>query len=462
MKHYFQNSLRALFLSLSVFLSLPIMAVCVEIDGINYDLVEKTHEATVLYKSSGSYSGDIVIPESVEYEGNYPHEGTTYRVISIGFNAFRGCSGLTSVTIPNSVAEIGIQAFDGCSGLTSVTIPNSVHGIGKWAFRDCTGLTSVTIGNGVSYVGIGDEAFKGCTGLTSVHISDLAAWCKVDFASDDSNPLNYAHHLFLNGEEVKDLVIPNGVQSIGEYAFYRCFGLTSVTIPNSVTSIEPYAFWGCPGLTSVIIPDNVTYLGERAFQSCPGLTSATIGNSVTSIGEYAFSNCTGLASVIIGNSVTSIEFGAFAGCGLKSVTIPNSVTSIGSFAFQGCLGLTSATIGNSVKRIEKYAFADCRELLDVYCYADKAPYTGDNVFKNSYIGRAYLHVPAASIENYKAKTPWNEFGKIVALTEEGTDIEKLKSENGTTESMFFDLNGRRVQKAQKGIYIQNRKKVLVK
>ena len=286
MKHYFQNSLRALFLSLSVFLSLPIMAVCVEIDGINYDLVEKTHEATVLYKSSGSYSGDIVIPESVEYEGNYPHEGTTYRVISIGFNAFRGCSGLTSVTIPNSVAEIGIQAFDGCSGLTSVTIP------------------------------------------------------------------------------------------------------------NSVTSIESYAFWGCPGLTSVIIPDNVTYLGERAFQSCPGLTSATIGNSV--------------------------------------------------------------------KRIEKYAFADCRELLDVYCYADKAPYTGDNVFKNSYIGRAYLHVPAASIENYKAKTPWNEFGKIVALTEEGTDIEKLKSENGTTESMFFDLNGRRVQKAQKGIYIQNRKKVLVK
>ena len=383
MKHYIQNSLRALFLSLSVLLSLPIMAVCVEIDGINYDLVEKTHEATVLYKSSGGYSGDIVIPESVEYEGNYPHEGTTYRVISIGFNAFRGCYGLTSVTIPNSVAEIGIQAFDGCSGLTSVTIPNSVHGIGKWAFRDCTGLTSVTIGNGVRYVGIGDEAFKGCTGLTSVHISDLAAWCGVNFGSDYSNPLNYAHHLFLNGEEVKDLVIPNGVKSIGEYAFYSCFGLTSVTIPNSVTSIESYAFWGCPGLTSVIIPDNVTYLGERAFQSCPGLTSATIGNSV--------------------------------------------------------------------KRIEKYAFANCRELLDVYCYAEKAPYTGDNVFENSYIGRAYLHVPAASIENYKAKTPWNVFGKIVALTEEGTDIEKLKSENGTMESMFFDFNGRRVQKAQKGI-----------
>ena len=94
MKHYFQNSLRALFLSLSVLLSLPMLAVHVEIDGINYDLVEKTHEATVLYKSSGSYSGDIVIPESVEYEGNYPHEGTTYRVISIGFNAFRGDSNM--------------------------------------------------------------------------------------------------------------------------------------------------------------------------------------------------------------------------------------------------------------------------------------------------------------------------------------------------------------------------------
>ncbi len=462
MKHYLQNSLRALLLSLSVILSLPMLAVEVEIDGIKYALVEKTHEATVLSKKNGSYSGDIVIPESVEYEGYYPDEGTTYSVTNIGLSAFRGCSGLTSVTIPNSVTEIGIQAFDGCSGLTSVAIPNSVKSIGKWAFRSCTGLTSVTIGSGVSYIGIGDEAFKGCTGLTSVHISDLAAWCKTDFASDYSNPLCYAHHLFLNGEEIKDLVIPNSVTSIGEYAFQSCFGLTSVTIDNSVTSIRGYAFWGCPGLTSVTIPNSVTYLGERVFANCPGLASVTIGDGVTSIGEYAFLGCSELTSVTIGNSVTSIEFGTFAGCGLKSVVIPNSVKSIGGYAFQGCSKLTSVTIGNSVTRIEKYAFRDCRELLDVYCYAEKVPSNESNIFDNSHLGRACLHVPAASIESYQAKTPWNQFGKIVSLTDEETGIEEVKSGNRTAEPVFFDLNGRSVQNPQKGIYIQNGRKVLVR
>jgi hypothetical protein len=167
-----------------------------------------------------------------------------------------------------------------------------------------------------------------------------------------------------------NVVIPATIDSmpvlkIGEYAFYRCRGLTSVTIPNSVTSIEEYAFDGCIGLTSVTIGNSVTSIGVYAFEWCSGLTSVTIGNSVTSIGDAAFSGCTNLTSVTIPNSVTSIGNEAFDGCiGLTSVTIGNSVTSIGEYAFVFC-GLTSVTIGNSVTSIGFGAFEYCRSLTSV-------------------------------------------------------------------------------------------------
>ena len=316
----------------------------------------------------------------------------------IGDGAFFSCLSLTSIEIPNSVTSIGEDAFYGCSSLTSVTIPNSVTSIGS-------------------------SAFDGCTGLTSVHISDIAAWCAISFGD---NPLYYAHNLYLNGELVTNLVIPNSVTSIGESAFRGCSSLTSVTIPNSVTSIGYMAFWYCSGLTSIEIPDSVTSIGSYAFSGCIGLTSVTIGNSVTYIGIRAFEDCTGLTSVVwdakdcstsggFGSQVTSFVFGngvetipayCCSGMNITSITIPNSVTSIrdnafydcssltspvynahvfafmptsysGAFtipdgiesitgaAFYGCTGLTSVTIPNSVTSIGESAFDGCTGLTSV-------------------------------------------------------------------------------------------------
>ncbi len=264
-------------------------------------------------------------------------------VKNIGDYAFYDCTGLTSVTIPNSVTSIGYRAFAYSNFLKSITIPDSVTNIGDGAFSDCTELTSITIGNSVT--SIGNSAFWGCERLTSI-------------------------------------TIPNSVTNIGEYAFNYCSGLTSVTIGNSVTSIGNYAFSGCVGLTSVTIPNSVTSIGDSAFGGCSGLTSVTIGNSVTSIGSGAFSGCTELTSITIPNGVTSIGNSAFFDCtGLTRITIPNSVTNIGNSAFSSCGGLTSITIPNGVTSIGEGAFFDCWGLKKVY-------YTGtEEQWKKISIGR---------------------------------------------------------------------------
>ena len=218
--------MKKLFL-LAVLMLFPMLASAdaVEINEIYYKLIEKAGQAEVT-KNPNSYSGSVVIPESVVYEGK------NYSVTSISDYAFRDCSGLTSVTIPNSVTSIGEGAFLGCRRLTSVTIPNSVTSIGYETFSCCSGLTSVTIPNSVT--SIGKEAFYNCSGLTSV-------------------------------------TIPNSVTSIGERTFYDCRGLTSVTIPNSVTSISDYAFFDCSGLTSVTIGSGVKQINQQAFAVCKEL-----------------------------------------------------------------------------------------------------------------------------------------------------------------------------------------------
>ena len=298
-------------------------------------------------------------------------DGTSYSVTGIGT-----CTD-TDIVIPNTheglpVTSIGEWAFYDCDSLKSITIPDSVTSIGNSAFYGCFSLTSITISDSVT--SIGDYVFYDCIALTSVHITDLAAWCNIDF-NYISNPLYYAHNLYLDDNLVTELIIPDSVTSIGNSAFYGCESLTSVTIPSSVTSIGGFAFRYCFNLKSVTIPDSVTSIGEEAFGGCHSLTSVTIPSSVTSIGGSAFYGCSSLTSITIPNSITSIGWRVFEHCSsLTSVTIPDSVTTIGYAAFSNCKSLMSVTIPDSVTNIDEAAFFACDSLTSLVVSSENPVY----------------------------------------------------------------------------------------
>ena len=374
----------------------------------------KTKKTTVIrYKNDDKYSGDIVIPESIEYDN------TTYSVTSIGDGAFISCEALKSITIPNSVTSIEGNAFNGCTGLTSITIPNSVTSIGGGAFMRCTGLTSITIPNSVTSIEGG--LFYYCISLESVTIPNSVT--------------SIGNSAFDNCRSLKSITIPNSVTNIDALAFYES-GITSITIPNSVTSIEEQTFLRCKNLASVIIGNGVTAIKSGAFAECEALSSVEMGNSVKTIGSSAFEKCYNLASITIPNSVTEIQTWAFILCkALTSITIPNSVTKIYDGAFHSCSNLNSVTLGNGIGVIGSSAFAYCPEIKDVYCYADNvptikhfnSPYTlCTDAFDGSYIEYSTLHVPANSVDAYNTTEPWNNFKRIIPLEGDipSTDIPK--------------------------------------
>ena len=267
-------------LSLSLFLMTAMLSFAYDFEagGIYYKItsssdltVAVTHKGTPSRQYSNEYTGDVTIPESVSYGGK------TYSVTSIGNYAFKGCSGLTSINIPNSVTRIGDDAFDGCSGLKKVIVP------------------------------------------------DIAAWCNI-YLGD--NPLSYAKHIYSDeNTEIKDLVIPNSVTSIGHSTFSGCSGLTSITISNSVTSIGSSAFRNCSGLTSITIPNSVTSIGDNAFSGCGNSVSVEINSN----------------AILSKNYTSSSSLVNIFGDQVQNYIIDNDVTTIGSYAFYGCSPSPSPT-----------------------------------------------------------------------------------------------------------------------
>ena len=305
---------------------------------------------------------------------------------------------LESITIHDGITSIGKRAFCNCNSLTSVTIGNSVTSIGDEAFYNCRSLTSVTIGKGLTTVK--EKAFYNCSNLNSVYISDLAAWCNIDFEKTNSNPLCQGGKLFINGVEATEVVIPDGVTSIKKYTFYGCKGLTSIAIGNSVTSIGSCAFYNCTSLASVTIPNSITSIGESAFNNCYNIKSVYISDlsAWCKIDFASQANPLYNKAKLYLNNTEAYE-----------LVIPSDITEIKKYAFYGCDNLTSVTIPESVTKIGDYAIYSCSMLESVHFNGTTPPTLSSNTFSINYSDSTKnpkIYVPSGAEAAYLSST-WN-------------------------------------------------------
>ncbi len=380
-----------------------------EVNGIYYNIISTSDLTVEVTNGDNKYSGAVIIPSTITYKAK------TLSVISIGHSAFKDCYGLISCVIGNNVTNIKQYAFRGCSNLTSVTIGENVANIENAAFYDCTGLEEV-------------------------HISNLSAWCNIDF--DTHAPGPHAEKLYLNGELVTDLVIPDDITTIKDYTFAYCKSLTSVKISNSVTSIEGCAFKGCSNLTSVIIGENVANIEYDAFADCTSLKYLHIENGTEML-------C--LSQNL--NSNYKVGEGLFFDCPLETLYIGRNLdynisSNCGYSPFYNKKTLKSVIIGNSVTSIKINAFKNCDMITGIYLLGTAPPAVGNNNFTNSQYMNLTVYVPKGSLATYQSADVWKNFWDIQEFDATGiegvnaNDIAIEVTANGITLS---DADGKTVE-----------------
>ena len=428
-----------------------------ESDGIYYRYGDGEGEAYVSCRDTeyGSYSGDVVVP------GQVTHDGQTFAVTAIDDNAFRNCVELTSVTLPTSLTRIGELAFNNCVALTQMQIPEGVTTIDALAFASCFGLQSLSLPASLHTVNA--RAFVECLSLITVYTPSIESWLSIRFADSYANPVHVSHRLHVGGHDLKNLVVPDGVEEIGQYAFAGCIGLKSVTIadgvgvigksafkdcaglssltlPSAMSSLGTQAFAGCTALTTVSVPAGIDCLSDALFKDCTALTSVTLHSGPTAIGSEAFASCSRLQSIAVPEGVSTIGPSAFKSCtALASVTLPESLSAIGTDAFNGCSALTAVSIpdqvqtvktstfngctsltditfGQQLASIEQNAFAGCRALARVTCLGNEpATIANPDCFVRSIYNTALLMVPAEARPVYKRTGIWPWFKRMVGV-----------------------------------------------
>lgn len=316
---------------------------------------------------------------------------------------FRNCANLAEINLPNGITTIGASAFNGCSSLEEVVMPLNLTSIGNYAFKNCTALTSIECSAGLTT--IGTDVFSGCTNLISIKAGNFESFSEVfSKVPNRSSNLYYDVEIstitnaqctgastatsgtlqyILQQNQYKNVHLSfgenSGLTAFGNYALYNCTTVKDFYIPNGITSIGNYAFANTK-LSSITIPNTVTVVGQDAFANCTNLTTVSLPNSLTSV--TGFAGCTGLTTITIPSNVTEIGIRAFAGCtGIETMSLPNGIRTLGAGCFQNCTNLETVNIPTSVTSINSSAFKNCSSLQEVLFSSDLTG-IGSNAFEN--------------------------------------------------------------------------------
>jgi len=355
-----------------IFVLSAIQAQTIEVNSITYNITSSAEPYTVevTYSTTLTYSGDFVIPSTIEYNS------TIYSVTSIGVGAFNACAGLTSIDIPNSVTSIGESAFNDCTGLTSIAIPNSVTSIGDRAFFECTGLISIDVAND-------NNSYSSIDGV--LYNKDVTT-------------------LITCPEEKNSILIPSSVETISGNSFWGCNNLSTIGIPNSVKLIDYNAFGYCTGITSIDIPASVESIYYSAFGYNTNLSAINVDLANT---YYA-----SLDGILYSKDLSSL---ISCPAGKHTVDIPNSVDTIEMTAFIGITELSSITIPASMEVIMHYAFYDCTGLTSIVSNAIVPPTLASGLTFNNVLKSIPVYVPGESVAAYQAANYWKDFTNILPI-----------------------------------------------
>lgn len=387
---------KTMLMLLALIVSVNVGAADFEEDGISYDILSDDDRTVEVVNNNSAYVGDVVIPARVT------HDGTTYTVAAIHFQAFFKCADLYSISIPETVTDMGRYSFTQCTSLQEVTLPKNATAIPDGMFWGCTSLKTIELPSGVTE--IGEYAFANCSALGDINLP---------------SGLVFLGKAALMGTAIQNFTLPIGITEVSPYLLALTTKLSSVALHDKLATIGECAFQGNTQLKTIDIPESVTIIEPSAFAQCPQLENITIPDGVTLLPEKCFYNDMALQRIVIGKGVTAIGADCFA-------RYKNTTTA---------------------PRLE-----------DVYLQSD-AIVSGGESFLDEACAKATLHVPSDLVEAYKAQSGWQRFNIVAIKDGELSGIGSVETDAAACKSAYT-VGGIRCAKAQRGIKIVDGKKII--